>query len=905
MTMTIPVIETKFFRPAPRAGAVPRPALVGRLSGGGPVVLVSAPAGFGKTTLLSRWLAGADTAGPVTDGAAMAWVSLDEGDQDAASFWTHVLTAMDRAVPGVGSGALALLQAGHAPAEPVLAGVLNELSVLPGSVTVVLDDYHRADGPSVRPGMTYLIDHLPPQLRLVVSTRADPGLPLARLRARGQLTEIRAADLRFTLPEATTYLTDVAGLRLTTADITTLEERTEGWVAALQLAALSLTDRADASGFIADFAGDDRFVVDYLVEEVLDRQPEQVRRFLVTTSILDRLTGPLCDAVTGGSDGRATLEHLDRANLFLVPLDDRRRWYRYHHLFADVLRTHLTDDPETVAELHRRASRWYDGAGEPVAAVRHALAAGDVERAADLVELAVPALRQQRREAILRRWIDDIPDAVVDRRPVLAMGFIGALMASNEFGDVERRLHRLDRALKAAATDRPADWVVVDEREFARLPAGIETYRAALALLGGDPAGTLDHARRAVARAPEHDDLTLASAAALAGLASWRLGDLDAAHRSYTDAAAGLHRAGYISDVLGCSITLADLESVRGKLSQAQHTYEHGLDLAERHDPSMRGVQDMHVGLSRIALERHDLTAAAEHLRRCDDLGEETGLPQNAHRRRVALALLRDAQGDLDTALRLLAEAERLYTGDFTPDAQPIPALRARLLAAHGRWKPAIRWAHQRGITITDEVSYLREYEHVSLATVLLAENEPRRLPDVVALLQRLLAAAQAGGRDGTVIEILALLAIARHRQDDDAQALTALRRAIAMAEPEGYVRTFTVFGPPMTDLLTSLRRDDPGSPYVRRLLDAAAGARPALPAAVAASAREELVDPLSTRELDVLRLLAGDLDGPAIARHLVVSLNTVRTHTKNIYAKLGVTSRRAAVRRAHELKLL
>ncbi len=897
--MTIPVIETKFFRPAPRAGAVRRPALVGRLSGGGPVVLVSAPAGFGKTTLLSRWLAGADTPWPVTADPTVAWVSLDEGDRDAASFWTHVLTAMDRAVPGVGSGALALLQAGHAPAEPVLAGVLNELSVLPGAVTVVLDDYHRADGPAVRPGMNYLIDHLPPQLRLVVSTRADPGLPLARLRARGQLTEIRAADLRFTMAEATTYLTDVAGLRLTTADITTLEERTEGWVAALQLAALSLTDRSDAARFIAGFAGDDRFVVDYLVEEVLDRQPEHVRRFLLTTSILDRLTGPLCDAVTGGSDGRATLEQLDRANLFVVPLDDRRRWYRYHHLFADVLRTHLTDDRETVAELHRRASRWYDGAGEPVAAVRHALAAGDVDRAADLVELAVPGLRRQRREVTLRRWIDDIPAAVVDRRPVLAMGFIGALMASNEFGDVERRLHRIERLLEAAATDRPADWVVIDELEFARLPAAVETYRSALALLGGDPAGTLDHARRAAALAPERDDLTLASAAALAGLASWRLGDLDAAHRSYTDAAAGLHRAGYISDVLACSIALADLESTRGRLGQAHQTYEHGLDLAKQHDRGMRGVQDMHVGLSRIALERHDLTAAAEHLRHCDDLGEETGLPQNAHRRRVALALLRDAQGDLDTALRLLAEAEQLYTGDFSPDVQPIPALRARLLAAHGRWEPAIQWAHQHGVTANGEVSYLREYEHVTLATVLLAENAPARLPDVVALLERLLAAARAGGRDGTVIEVLALLAVARHRQGDDGEALTVLRRALAMAEPEGYVRTVTAAGPAMTALLARLRRADPESAYLRRLLGGSGTPAPAR------AAQDGLVDPLSARELDVLRLLAGELDGPGIARHLVVSLNTVRTHTKNIYAKLGVTSRRAAVRRAHELSLL
>ena len=343
------------------------------------------------------------------DDPAVAWLSLDEGDREASSFWTYVLTALDRAVPGVGAGALQLLQTGQTPTEAVLAVVLNELSVLPGAVTLVLDDYHLADGPGIRPGMSFLVDHLPPQMRLVISTRADPGLPLARMRARGELIEVRAADLRFTTEEAATYLNDVAGLSLTAEDIAALEERTEGWAAALQLAALSLKDRHDAAGFIAGFAGDDRFVVDYLVEEVLDRQPEQVRRFLLQTSILDRLTGALCDAVTGEAGGRAMLERLDRANLFLVPLDDQRRWYRYHHLFGDVLRSHLTDEHGEVADLHRRASDWYDQAGEPVPAVRHALAAGDVDRAADLVELAVPALRQRRQEATLRGWIDELP----------------------------------------------------------------------------------------------------------------------------------------------------------------------------------------------------------------------------------------------------------------------------------------------------------------------------------------------------------------------------------------------------------------------------------------------------------------------------------------------------------------
>jgi LuxR family transcriptional regulator, maltose regulon positive regulatory protein len=687
--MTGPLLETKLFAPVPRAGVVARPRLTDRLSGHGRLILVSAPAGFGKTTLLGRWLAGTDPTPGATTKHTLAWVSLDGGDRDATSFWTYVVTALDRACPGVGADALPMLQAGRTPTEAVLTAVVNELSVLPGAVTLVLDDYHLADGPGIASGMSFLLDHLPPQVRLVISTRSDPGLPLARLRAQGDLVEVRAADLRFTPAEAADYLNGMTGVSLTAQDVAALEERTEGWVAALQLAALSLQGRDDASRFIAGFAGDDRFVVDYLVEEVLDRQPEQVRRFLLDTSILDRLTGALCDAVTGEAGGRAMLERLDRANLFLVPLDGQRRWYRYHHLFREVLHTYLLDDRSEVADLHRRASDWYDQAGEPVPAVQHALAAGDIDRAADLVELAVPELRRNRQEATLRRLIDRLPDRVVERRPVLAMGLLGALMASNDFGDVERRLRNIEHLLDGVDADGsatnatlPPDVVVVNAEEFARLPAGVEMYRAALALIGGDSASTLDHARRATARAPALDDLTLASAAALAGLASWTMGDLPAAHRSYTDAANGLRRVGYIADVLGCSITLADIESTQGRLRQAQRTYEHALALADGSERGLRGTRDMQVGLSQLAWERNDLAAATEHLRRCDELGEQAGLPQNPYRWRVALALLREAEGDLDAALGLLDEAERVYIGDFAPNVRPIPALRARMLAA-------------------------------------------------------------------------------------------------------------------------------------------------------------------------------------------------------------------------------
>ena len=450
--MASPLVETKLYIPRPRRSLVARPRLSGRLSRGSEarLTLISAPAGFGKTTLLTAWLAAG-----ASENRAVAWLSLDEGDSQPATFWTYVITALQTAVPGVGASVLPLLQSAQPPIETVLTSVLNELAAVRNDVDLVLDDYHLVDGPDVRSGMSFLLEHLPVHIHLMISTRADPQLPLARLRARGELVEVRATDLRFTPEEVAAYLNDVIGLGLDPKDIAALEGRTEGWIAALQLAALSMQGRDDVGGFIAGFAGDDRYIVDYLVEEVLQRQTEQVRTFLLRTCLLDRLSGSLCDAVTGEHDGRATLEGLDRANLFLVPLDDSRHWYRYHHLFADMLQAHLRDErPGEVADLHRRASRWYDQNGQPSPAVRHALAAGDIERAADLVERAIPALQRGRQEATIRGWLDVIPDEVVRMRPVLAVGFIGALMSGNEFEGVEERLLGVERWLERATGGR-------------------------------------------------------------------------------------------------------------------------------------------------------------------------------------------------------------------------------------------------------------------------------------------------------------------------------------------------------------------------------------------------------------------------------------------------------------------
>jgi LuxR family maltose regulon positive regulatory protein len=873
-------------------------------------MLVSAPAGFGKTSLLTEWLA----AGPVAPAneRLAAWLALDRGDNTPASFWTYVIAALRTVASGVGESALDLLQAAQPPpVEAALTTLLNDLGSVAGDIVLVLDDYHVIDAPEVQEGMAFLLDHLPPCVHVVIASRADPALPLARWRVRGELVEIRAAELRFTPDEAAAYLNEMMGLQLAAGDVAALEGRTEGWIAALQLAALSMQGRENVAGFIAGFAGDDRYVVDYLAEEVLQRQPDRVQAFLLRTSILDRLSGPLCDAVTGQAGGKAMLEVLDRGNLFLVPLDDRRRWYRYHHLFADVLQARLLDEqPGQVPGLHRRASAWYEQNGERSRAIGHALAAEDFGRAADLVELAIPAMRRTRQEAKVRGWLEVLPDEVVQVRPVLSVYFAGTLLVSGELEGVESRLRDAERGLEPATGDPEeprvpsGEMVVGDEEEYRRLPGTIEMYRAGQALAQGDAPGTVRHAERAIELALDDDHLCRASAAALLGLVYWGSGDLEAGHRAYSACVAGLRRAGFVADILGCSIALADIRITQGRLDEALRTYEHALQLGPEQGGSvLRGTADMYVGMSEIARERDDLRAATQLLRRAQELGEHTGLPQNRYRWRVAMAQVREAEEDLADAFDLLNEAERLYVSDFFPNVRPVSALKARVWIRRGRIGEAVGWAREQGLSVDDDLSYLREFEHITLARLLLARYQSERaepsLHEATLLLERLLLAAEAGGRTGHVIEILVLRALAQQALGDIPAALACLERAVTLAEPEGYIRVFADEGPPMAALLRAVAKQGIRPNYVRRVLAAVSGTVHRGPT------EQALIEPLSERELDVLRLLGTELDGPAIARELTVSLNTMRTHTKNIYAKLAVTNRRAAVRRAAELDLL
>ncbi|MGV1010384.1 MAG: LuxR C-terminal-related transcriptional regulator [Dermatophilaceae bacterium] len=867
---------------------------------------MSAPAGFGKTTLLTEWLATLPL-----DEVRVAWVSLDVRDNDPATFWTYVLTALSTAMEGSAAEALQLLESSPSAIEAVLAALLNEIGGRPtDDLLLVLDDYHLVEAPEVHDWVGFLLEHQPPSLHVVLATRADPPLPLAKLRAGGRLCEVRAADLRFTAEESTAYLNGPMGLGLTGIDIAVLDGRTEGWIAALQLAALSMQGRDDPSAFIAGFAGDDRYIVDYLAEEVLARQSPDVRDFLLRTSVLDRLTGPLCDAVTGRPGGRSTLVALERANLFLVPLDDRRQWYRYHHLFADVLLAHLHAElPGVAAELHRRAGAWFADHGDTSQAVAHALAGGDFDQAADLMEAAMPGLTAQRREAELGRWVRSLPDEVLEVRPVLGVGFVGVLAQVSDFGAVARRLCGIESTLRPRGgpwpDTPPPGVVVIDQAGYASLPARVEMYRAALCLADGDLDGTIAHATDALAAAPADDGLTRAAAGALAGLASWAGGDLIRAHAAYTESIAGLRAAGFVADVLGCSITLGDIRCAQGRLTDAIDTYTWALDLAAAHSrvAPLRGTADMHVGLAGVLLERGDLAGTADHLATSRSLGDHIGLPQNPYRWRVVTARLREAEGDLDGALDLLDEAVRVYAGDYSPDVRPVSAVRTRLRLRRGELGHAEAWVRERQLSADDGLTYLHEYEYMTLARALLARHHTQRddaaLAQALSLLDRLLAAAEQGGRDGTVIEVLVLLSLARQARDEVPAALDALQRAVTLAEPEGYERVFTEEGPPMAALLRALAKRGVARAHVRRLLTATP------PSRSQASAPGGPIEPLSDRELDVLRLLDSELGGPDIARELYVTLNTLRTHTKNIYSKLGVSSRRAAVARAYDLGLL
>ncbi|HEY5978270.1 MAG TPA: LuxR C-terminal-related transcriptional regulator [Microlunatus sp.] len=919
----MPVLGTKLHAPTPRRQLVPRPRLIEQLrgdSGAAPrLVLVAAPAGFGKTTALAQWLISGSTGGPLSP--RVAWLSLDPGDSDLRTFLTHLIAALRTARPAVGDEALTVLDTDRSDvATAVLISVINELDSMGEPMVIALDDYHVIDTPAVHDALTFLLDHLPARITIALTSRSDPPLPLARLRARGELLEVRAADLRFTPLEADALLNQVMELDLDPSQVAALEARTEGWATGLQLAGLSARSRAGdpaaVSSFVQAFAGSNRFVLDYLLEEVLRSQPEDVRAFLLDTSILPQLTGPLCDALTGRGDGQHVLETLEHSNLFVLPLDDHRQWFRYHHLFAEALRSQLTaKHPARVRELHRAAVHWHVDRGELSDAIPHALAAAEADHAAELVELALPGLRRRRQDHLLREWLQALPEDTVRRRPLLATFLAWSRLSEGDLDGVETWLDIAQAAasptvvlaeptpvrLRAAARDR--------DDELRMVPALIEVYRASVAQARNDTVGAADHAGRALALVGPDDHFTRGAAAGFLGLAAWAGGDLSTAIDTFSDAVASLTAAGNVTDALGATVVLAGMWRARGRPDEAQRLYRRALEAADRRPgPALPVSGDLHVGYADVLREHGDLAAAEQHLQIAEDLGDAASLSENRYRRFVVTAGLARARGDLDAAISALERAESLHLPGYFPDTEPIPAVRARVRIAQGALGDAWDWARAQQVTNVDGLTYLTEFNQLTLARLVVARCRTDRDTDgldaTVELLDRVVASARAADRGGSVLDALIVRALAHATRGQREAALDDLGDALGVAEQGGHVRAFLDEGPAMLDLLraASARPGRVGAARASALLGTASAEPVARRAPDAVLIDDEV---LSDRELAVLRMLATELTGPEIARHLFVSVNTLRTHTRHIFTKLGVNTRAAAVRRGHELGLL
>ncbi|QNE47769.1 helix-turn-helix transcriptional regulator [Glaciihabitans sp. INWT7] len=742
--MPMPVLATKLFVPLARAQAVARPRLVDRLDAGirsgAKLTLISAPAGFGKTTVLGDWVS---RIGQSEAGTRVAWLSIESGDNDPVRFFGYLVAALQYADAAIG----AAIPAGEQPNEATLTALVNDLAASTHEILLVLDDFHLIEDRAVRDAMVFLLDHLPPTSHLVIASRSDPLLPIARLRARGELTEVRAADLRFTADEAAAFLNRSMGLALSPGDVAALEARTEGWIAGLQLAALSMRDRTDTSAFIAAFAGSNRFVIDYLIEEVLEQAPLDVRRFLCDTAILERFTAPLCEAVSGQSGGEEMLESLERANLFVVELDDRREWFRYHHLFADVLRARLlSGGPAHVAALHSRASGWFEANNLPEEGVSHALAASDFSRAARLIEATIPSVRKSRQDATLLGWLALLPDDTIGRRPVLGVFSAWFSLVSGDVAAVEAKLARAENSLEAGHDSEPG-------QELDTLPVTIGLYRASVALATGDLAGITRHAARALALTSTSDHLGRGAAAGLLGLGEWASGDLEAGVKAFGDASRSLRLAGNLTDALSTTMVLADMLIPLGRLAESRRAYEAALRESTTTLAGGPPTADLHGGFAEVLVELGALEAAEEHLAAGAALGDAAFSNEHHHRWFVSKALLAQSRGELDAALELLESAERHYRRGFFAEARSIAAMRARILIMQGHLPEAQAWADSLGLAPQDALSYLTEYSHITLARLLIAQGDPR----AAALLERLLVAAEGAGRAGVVSELRAL----------------------------------------------------------------------------------------------------------------------------------------------------
>jgi LuxR family transcriptional regulator, maltose regulon positive regulatory protein len=933
--MPTPLLATKLYIPPPRPNVVRRHRLIARLNEGlhRKLTLISAPAGFGKTTLLASWLAESekvkgkrqndvdDRLLPFTFSLLpfeVAWLSLDEGDNDPTRFLAYLVAALQTIAPTIGAGVVGVLQSPQPPPiEAILTALLNDIITLPDHVVLVLDDYHVIDAQPVDQALTFLLEHLPPQLHLVIATREDPQLPLARFRARGQLTELRAADLRFTSDEAAGFLTQMMGLTLAAEDIAALETRTEGWIAGLQLAALSMQGQQDATSFIRSFTGSHHFVLDYLVEEVLHQQSESIQTFLLRTSILDRMCGPLCDAVIGIENenlkiektrvktqhsqfsilnSQLLLQELERANLFIVPLDNERRWYRYHHLFADLLRQRLQqstvgDAGSGVAELHIRASVWYEDNGLEIEAFHHAAAANDIDHAARLVEGKGMPLFFRGMVAPVLNWLASLPTTVLDARPALWVMYASVLLFASQLTGVEQKL----QAAEAALQDVDLDDKTRD------LVGHIAAIRATLAVVQNDAETIITQSRRALEYL-HHNNLPVRTATTWTlGVAYQLQGDRAAASRAYTEAIAISQMIGHNIITIMATIGLGNIHEAENQLYLATQSYRRVLQLAG--DPPLPVACEAHLGLARICYEWNDLDAAQQHGQQSVQLARQIENTDRFVASEVFLARLKLAQGDVTSATAILANAGQLvHQHNFVHQMPEVAAAQVLTLLHQGNLVAAAQLAQTHELPI-------------SQARVYLAQGDPST---ALAALEPLRRQVDAKGWADERLKVMVLQAVALHAHDEKDKAVHVLGDALALAEPGGFIRIFVDEGTPMAALLaqSAERRAQHDSirTYAERLLAAfpsellletapTSYAPPVLRSALERS--NALVEPLSQRELEVLQLIAEGLTNQEVATKLYLSLHTIKVHARNIYAKLGVKNRTQAAASGKALGIL
>ncbi len=881
--MPTPILATKLYIPGLRPNVVSRPRLLERLNEGlhRKLTLISAPAGFGKTTLVSEWVEGIER--------PAAWLSLDEGENDPARFLTYLVAALQTIAATIGEGVSGVLQSPQPPPpEAMLTALLNDLITIPDQFILVLDDYHVLEAKAVDQALTFLLDHLPPQMHLVIATREDPALPLARLRVGGQLTEVRAVDLRFTPSEAAAFLNQVMGLDLSAEDIARLSTRTEGWIAGLQLAAISMQGQQDTASFIKSFTGSHHFVLDYLVEEVLGQQSERVQTFLLRTSLLDRFCGPLCDAVLmdPSVSGREILEYLERANLFLVPLDNERRWYRYHHLFADLLRQRLhqsiassTGDAESqVNELYIRASLWYEDHGLEIEAFHHAVAAHDVERAARLVEGKGMPLQFRGAVVPVLHWLESLPRTVLDARPSLWVMYASALSMTGQLTGVEQKLQAAEAALQGAEPDD----------KTRNLVGHIAAIRALVAAAENQVETIIAQSRRALEYL-HPDNLAVRTATIWKlGIAYQLQGDRAAASRAYSEAIAISQASGNIIINLSATVGLGNVQETENQLYPAAETYRRVLQLVG--ESPLPAASEAHLGLARLCYEWNDLDEASQHVQQSVQLARQIENTDRSVASDVLLARLKLAQGDVAGAAALLAEADRsARQQNFVYRMPEVAAAQVLTLLRQGHLAAAAHLAQTHELPL-------------SQARVHLAQGDTSAALAVLSPWRR---QVEARGWQDERLKVMVLQAVALQAHGEQDKAVQLLGDALAIASPGGFIRLFVDEGLPMAQLLSAAEASGMLPDSIGKVLAVFKAEEHKREDTSSRPPAQPLLEPLSPRELEVLHLMAQGLSNQEMSERLFLALDTVKGHNRKIFGKLAVQRRTEAVARARALGLL